>query len=279
MSPAIFRVELAGGQTRLARGTVEDGPAELLDDELTLDAVLARPGGFAAALKAPAAPGGLEGHRLVAPVQSQEVWAAGVTYQRSREARVAESEASTDLYLRVYDASRPELFFKSAGWRVRGPEEPIRIRADSGWDVAEPELGLVLDATLSPVAYVIGNDMSSRSIEGENALYLPQAKIYDGGCALGPALVPVGAVAPPFTVGLEVRRSGRALFVGETSTGLMRRPLAELVEYLGRELRFPHGCVLLTGTGIVPPDDVTLQSGDLVRIQINGLGTLVNPVE
>jgi 2-dehydro-3-deoxy-D-arabinonate dehydratase len=279
VSPAIFRVELAGGQTRLARGTVEDGPAELLDDELTLDAVLARPGGFAAALKAPAAPGGLEGHRLVAPVQSQEVWAAGVTYQRSREARVAESEASTDLYLRVYDASRPELFFKSAGWRVRGPEEPIRIRADSGWDVAEPELGLVLDATLSPVAYVIGNDMSSRSIEGENALYLPQAKIYDGGCALGPALVPVGAVAPPFTVGLEVRRSGRALFVGETSTGLMRRPLAELVEYLGRELRFPHGCVLLTGTGIVPPDDVTLQSGDLVRIQINGLGTLVNPVE
>jgi 2-dehydro-3-deoxy-D-arabinonate dehydratase len=126
---------------------------------------------------------------------------------------------------------------------------------------------------------VIGNDMSSRSIEGENALYLPQAKIYDGGCALGPALVPVGAVAPPFTVGLEVRRSGRALFVGETSTGLMRRPLAELVEYLGRELRFPHGCVLLTGTGIVPPDDVTLQSGDLVRIQIDGLGTLVNPVE
>jgi 2-dehydro-3-deoxy-D-arabinonate dehydratase len=279
VSLAIFRVELAGGQTRLARGTVERGPAELLDEDLTLDAVLARPGGFAAALKAPAAPGGLEGHRLLAPVQSQEVWAAGVTYQRSREARVAESEASTDLYLRVYDASRPELFFKSAGWRVRGPEEPIRTRADSVWDVAEPELGLVLDATLTPVAYVIGNDMSSRSIEGENALYLPQAKIYDGGCALGPALVPVGAVAPPFTVGLEVRRSGRALFVGETSTGLMRRPLAELVEYLGRELRFPHGCVLLTGTGIVPPDDVTLQSGDLVRIQINGLGTLVNPVE
>ena len=280
MDRAIFRIELQG-RARLARGTVEGGPQELLGEDLTLDEVLARPGGFAAALAAPAGsgPGSLEGHRLLAPVQSQEVWAAGVTYQRSREARVAESAASTDVYQRVYDAGRPELFFKSPGWRVRGPGEPVRVRADSGWDVAEPELGVVLDAGLTPVAYVIGNDMSSRSIEGENPLYLPQAKIYDGGCALGPALVPAGAVGPRLTIRLEVIRSGGTLFAGETSTGLMRRPIRELVEYLGRELRFPHGCVLLTGTGIVPPDDVTLKPGDLVRIEIDGLGALVNPVE
>jgi 2-dehydro-3-deoxy-D-arabinonate dehydratase len=278
MHPAIFRIELADGRARLAGGTVAGGPAALLPEELTLDAVLARAGGFAEALAAPAAPGGLDGHRLLAPVQSQEVWAAGVTYRRSREARVAESRASTDLYVRVYGASRPELFFKSPGWRVRGPGDPVRVRADSGWDVAEPELGVVLDATLTPVAYVIGNDMSSRSIEGENPLYLPQAKIYDGGCALGPALVPVGAARPPFTIRLEISRGGRPLFAGETSTGRMKRPLEELVSYLGRELRFPHGCVLLTGTGIVPPDDVTLRPGDLVRIEIDGLGALVNPV-
>jgi 2-dehydro-3-deoxy-D-arabinonate dehydratase len=280
MDQAIFRIELQG-RARLARGTVEGGPQELLGEDLTLDGVLGRPGGFAAALAAPAGggAGSLEGHRLLAPVQSQEVWAAGVTYQRSREARMAESAASTDVYQRVYDAGRPELFFKSPGWRVRGPGEPVRVRADSGWDVAEPELGVVLDAGLTPVAYVIGNDMSSRSIEGENPLYLPQAKIYDGGCALGPALVPAGAVGPRLTIRLEVIRSGGTLFAGETSTGLMRRPIRELVEYLGRELRFPHGCVLLTGTGIVPPDDVTLKPGDLVRIEIDGLGALVNPVE
>ncbi len=278
MDQAIFRVELAGGRTRLARGTSAGGPAELLAEDLTLDAVLARPEGFAELVAAPAVPGDLEGNRLLAPVQSQEVWAAGVTYLRSREARVAESPVGTDLYTRVYEASRPELFFKSPGWRVRGPGEPIRVRADSGWDVPEPELGVVLDATLTPVAYVIGNDVSSRSIEGENALYLPQAKIYDGGCALGPALVPVGAVEPPFAIRLEIDRGGRPLFGGESSTRLMKRPLEDLVAYLGRELWFPYGCVLLTGTGIVPPDDVSLQPGDVVRIQIDGLGVLVNPV-
>jgi 2-dehydro-3-deoxy-D-arabinonate dehydratase len=293
MDLAIFRVELADGRTRLARGTIAGGPARLLAEDLTLDAVLARPGGFAELVADPAAPGDLEGNhrdhrdgrddldgsRLLAPVQSQEVWAAGVTYLRSRQARVAESPAGTDLYTRVYQASRPELFFKSPGWRVRGPGEPIRVRADSGWDVPEPELGVVLDAALTPVAYVIGNDVSSRSIEGENALYLPQAKIYDGGCALGPALVPVGAVEPPFAIRLEIARGGRPLFAGESSTELIRRPLGDLVAYLGRELRFPHGCVLLTGTGIVPPDEVSLRPGDVVRIQIDGLGTLVNPVE
>ncbi len=281
---AIFWVELAHGGRRLAGGTIAGGPSELLAEDLTLDAVLARPGGFAEALAAPALAARpqrqlLRGHRPLAPVQSQEVWAAGVTYRRSREARLAESQSGTDLYARVYDASRPELFFKSPGWRVRGPGEPIRVRADSGWDVPEPELGVVLDATLTPVAYVIGNDVSSRSIEGENALYLPQAKIYDGACALGPALVPVGAVDPPFAIRLEISRQGRPLFAGETSTELMKRPVEDLVAYLGRELRFPHGCVLLTGTGIVPPDDVALRPGDLVRIQIDGLGALVNPVE
>jgi 2-dehydro-3-deoxy-D-arabinonate dehydratase len=287
MDQAIFRIELAGGSTRLARGTIAAGPAELLAEDLTLDAALARPEGFAELLAAPAAaglpraPGSSrpEGHRLLAPVQSQEIWAAGVTYLRSQEARVAESPAGTDLYTRVYEASRPELFFKSPGWRVRGPGEPIRVRADSGWDVPEPELGVVLDATLTPVAYVIGNDVSSRSIEGENALYLPQAKIYDGGCALGPALVPVGAVEPPFAIQLEISRGGRVLFGGETSTELMKRPLEDLVAYLGRELRFPHGCILLTGTGIVPPDQVSLRPGDVVGIHVDGLGALVNPVE
>jgi 2-dehydro-3-deoxy-D-arabinonate dehydratase len=213
------------------------------------------------------------------PLAAQEVWAAGVTYYRSREARMAESVREADVYDRVYQAERPELFFKATPHRVVGHGADVRIRADSPWNVPEAELTLAVNREGRIFGYTIGNDMSSRSIEGANPLYLPQAKIYDGGCALGPALVPVGAVAPPFTVGLEVRRSGRALFVGETSTGLMRRPLAELVEYLGRELRFPYGCVLLTGTGIVPPDDVTLQSGDLVRIQIDGLGTLANPVE
>ncbi len=284
MHQAIFCVALADGRTRLAGGTVAGGPAALLAEDLTLDGVLSRPGGFAAALAAepvPAVPGEggpLDGHRLLAPVQSQEVWAAGVTYRRSRQARVAES-AGADVYTRVYNASRPELFFKSPGWRVRGPGEPIRVRADSGWDVPEPELGVVLDATLTPVAYVIGNDVSSRSIEGENPLYLPQAKIYDGACAIGPALVPADAVQPPLAIRLEIGRQGRTLFAGETSTELLRRRLDELVAYLGRELRFPHGCVLLTGTGIVPPDDVTLQSGDIVRIDIEGLGLLVNPVE
>jgi 2-dehydro-3-deoxy-D-arabinonate dehydratase len=218
------------------------------------------------------------GHRLLAPVQSQEVWAAGVTYRRSREAREAESDAGMDLYAHVYGASRPELFFKSPGWRVRGPDEPIRVRADSAWNVPEPELGVVLDASLTPVAYVIGNDVSSRAIEGENALYLPQAKVYDGACAIGPALVPVGAVAPPLAIRLQIMREDLPLFEGETSTGQMRRSIGELVAYLGRELSFPHGCVLLTGTGVVPPDEVTLRPGDLVRIHIDGLGVLANPV-
>jgi 2-dehydro-3-deoxy-D-arabinonate dehydratase len=281
MHEAIFRVELMGGQTRLAAGSIVGGPSAPLAEDLTLDALLSRPGAFAEAASGavPADPALLDGHRLLAPLESQEVWAAGVTYLRSREARVTESPASPDLYTRVYDADRPELFFKAPGWRVRGPGEPVRVRADSGWDVPEPELGVVLDASLATVAYTIGNDVSSRGIEGENALYLPQAKIYDGACAIGPALVPAGAVEPPFAIRLEISRGGRPLFAGETSTERMRRRLDELVAHLGRELEFPHGCVLLTGTGIVPPDEVTLRPGDVVRIEIDGLGALVNPVE
>ncbi|HET9723726.1 MAG TPA: fumarylacetoacetate hydrolase family protein [Actinomycetota bacterium] len=214
---------------------------------------------------------------MIAPIGSQEVWAAGVTYLRSREAR---GEEATDRspYDLVYEADRPELFFKSPGGRVVGPGEPIGIRADSTWDVPEPELALVLDADLRIVAYTIGNDVSSRSIEGENTLYLPQAKTYERSCAIGPALVPASEISPPFGVRLVVERAGRTAFAGETSTGEMRRSFEELARHLGRALAFPHGVFLLTGTGIVPNAGFTLLPGDVVRIEIDGLGTLENPV-
>jgi len=217
---------------------------------------------------------------LLAPVTKQEVWAAGVTYLRSRDARMSESEAGGSFYDRVYAAERPELFFKATPNRVAGPNEPIRIRGDSRWNVPEPELALVVNRFGKIVAFTIGNDCSSRDIEGENPLYLPQAKVYMRSCALGPALLLAGAVDDPraFAIALVIRRGGEVAFQGATSIARMKRGLEELVAYLCREQEFPNGVILLTGTGIVPPDDFTLAHGDVVEITIPGIGTLRNPV-
>ncbi len=215
--------------------------------------------------------------RVVAPVESQEVWGAGVTYLRSRDARMLEAADPTPYDL-VYEAERPEVFFKSPGWRCVGPREPIGIRRDSTWDVPEPELALVLDVGLRIAGYTIGNDVSSRSIEGENTLYLPQAKTYERSCALGPCIVPSGAVSKLFRIRLEIARAGEIAFAGETSTGEMKRSFEELARNLGRAMSFPVGVLLLTGTGIVPEGTFTLRPEDVVRIWVDGLGTLENPV-
>jgi 2-dehydro-3-deoxy-D-arabinonate dehydratase len=220
--------------------------------------------------------------KLRAPVASQEVWAAGVTYFRSRTARMEESKdaGGGTFYDRVYDAERPELFFKSAGWRVRGHDAPIRIRRDSKWNVPEPELALCINSRGTIVGYTIGNDVSSRDIEGENPLYLPQAKCYDGACALGPAIyVSEDPLAPGTAIDLRITRGKNVVFQGGTTLSQMRRKAEELVEFLYRETSFPHGCILLTGTGVIPPDDFTLESGDVVEITIPPVGTLRNTVE
>ena len=216
--------------------------------------------------------------RLLAPIDATgEVWAAGVTYLRSREAREAESSVK-DVYAKVYDAVRPELFFKASGWRVAGPRMPIRIRQDSRWNVPEPELTLVINAHGEIVGFCAGNDVSSRDIEGENPLYLPQAKIYDGSCALGPGILLCEADAlRGLSIDLAVTRAGAAIFGGSTRTSQIKRPLEELVGFLRKELAFPDGVFLMTGTGIVPPDDFSLQTGDVVRIAIGDL-TLENDV-
>ena len=219
--------------------------------------------------------------RLLAPVDDHEVWAAGVTYIRSKQAREEESEQGGSFYDLVYTADRPELFFKANADRLVPPGGPIRTRRDARWSVPEPELALVLDDTLRLVGLTIGNDVSSRDIEGRNPLYLPQAKVYDGSCALGPAvtLIPGSGKIDPFEIVLEIHRNGVITFRGETSTARMARTFEDLIDWLAREQSFPNGVVLLTGTGIVPPDDFTLEAGDVVRIAIEGLGTLENPVE
>ena len=220
------------------------------------------------------------GARLLAPIERQEVWAAGVTYLRSRTARMAESEAAggTSFYDRVYQAERPELFFKGAPHRVAGPGEPVRIRRDSHWNVPEPELTLLVSPAGRITGYTIGNDMSSRDIEGENPLYLPQAKVYDGSCALGPAILVAGPLPASTGISLEIARGGAIVFRESTTLGQMKRRPEELVDYLYRDNSFPDGCFLLTGTGIVPPAGFTLESGDEIAITIHAIGTLRNPV-
>ena len=217
----------------------------------------------------------------IAPIGSQEVWAAGVTYMRSREARMEEAKSAGggDFYDRVYTAQRPELFFKSPSYRVVGPGANVRIRRDSKWNVPEPELTLVINPAGRIVGYTIGNDMSSRDIEGENPLYLPQAKCYDGACAIGPAVLVAEATLPRSTeIRIEILRSGKIAFSGTTSLDRMKRQLEELAQFLYRETSFPHGCYLMTGTGVVPPDDFTLNAGDEIRITIDPIGTLSNTV-
>jgi 2-dehydro-3-deoxy-D-arabinonate dehydratase len=216
-----------------------------------------------------------------APIGQQEVWASGVTYYRSRSARMEESKdaGGGDFYDRVYSAERPELFFKALGHRVIAPDGKVRIRKDATWSVPEPELTLVINARAEIVGYTIGNDMSSRDIEGVNPLYLPQAKVYDGSCSIGPALlIQQTPMSPTTEIAIEIHRDNSLAFRGTTRLAEMKRAPQELVDYLYRELSFPDGAFLLTGTGIVPPDAFTLQSGDVIRISIEGIGTLVNTV-
>jgi len=225
---------------------------------------------------------GLHAEELCPPIQSQEIWASGVTYFNSKLARQEESKTpgGGDFYARVYVAERPELFFKSTAQRASGSGQKVRIRRDSAWNVPEPELTLLITSNGKIVAYTIGNDMSSRSIEGENPLYLPQAKTYDKSAAIGPC---VYVSETPFSTETEIKmainRKGAPVFEGKIKIGQIRRDLTELVAWLRREISFPNGCFLMTGTGIVPPVEFTLASGDEIRITIEPIGTLVNFVE
>ena len=219
--------------------------------------------------------------KLLPPIGSQEVWAAGVTYLRSRAARIAESKdaGGGDFYDRVYSAERPELFFKSLPHKVVGPGSPVGIRSDATWSVPEPELALLINPKGRIVGYTAGNDMSSRDIEGQNPLYLPQAKVYNRSCALGPGiLIAQEPLSPDTRIELTVERTRGVAFTGATTLSQMKRRPEELADYLYRDQTFPFGAFLLTGTGVVPPDSFTLQHADNIRVAIDGIGTLVNPV-
>jgi len=219
--------------------------------------------------------------QILEPVGNQEVWAAGVTYLGSKAARMEESKESgaSVFYDKVYEAERPELFFKGVGSRVIGPGGYVRIRKDSTWNVPEPELTLVVTSSSKIVGYAIGNDMSSRDIEGENPLYLPQAKVYDGSAALGPCVLVTREPIPgTTTIAMQIEREGKQLFSGSTTIDRMKRSHTELVEFLYREYSHPAGCYLMTGTCVVPENDFSLQSGDRVTIQIDGIGILINTV-
>ena len=272
----VIRYEVRG-QTlvgvRTDDGLVRRAPASTLAELLA--------GDFRGAVEEAAAGPAETGEvRLLAPVDGlTEVWAAGVTYERSSEARQEESEVA-DVYARVYGADRPELFLKSVAWRVSGPGEPIGIRTDSAVDVPEPELAVVAAADGTIVGYTVCDDVSSRSIEGENPLYLPQAKIYAGACALGPGIRPAWEVPDPYelTIAASVRRGDDEVWSAETSTKMLHRRLDDLVGYLYRQYDLPEGAILSTGTGIVPELDFTLTAGDSVAVTIDGIGTLTNPV-
>jgi 2-dehydro-3-deoxy-D-arabinonate dehydratase len=276
-TPGVFRLLLPDGSIRLAAGDVAAGPRVLLEPRLSI-ARLLRTGrdGLRDAAATTAGEPVPDGSLVLAPVDRQEVWAAGVTYLRSHAARAEESTERT-VYDRVYEADRPELFFKAAGWRGQGPGAPIGIRADSAWNVPEPELVLVVTPAMAIAGLVLGNDVSSRSIEGENPLYLPQAKVYDRSCAIGPALIPFDRVPLPVEIRLTIARAGTVVFDGRTSTDQMRRRLEELVAALGAAMTFPDGALLMTGTGIVPDAPFTLLPGDIVEIDGGPLGILENP--
>jgi 2-dehydro-3-deoxy-D-arabinonate dehydratase len=283
-------------------GAVQGGPRVGVIDENAASANGNRPGSVTTLPGSPAladllalpvselrdllgGPGGeqvpLEGVELLAPVDGRtEVWAAGVTYERSRDARIDESEDSADVYDRVYTAERPEIFFKSVSWRVRGPGRAVSVRADSQVDVPEPELAAVLNYAGEVTGYTICNDMSSRSIEGQNPLYLPQAKIYLGGCAVGPWIRPAWEIPDPYdlTIELTITRDGQVAWQGRSSTSGLRRRIPELASYLFHEDDFPAGAILSTGTSLVPDLPFTLQPADQVTIGISGIGELTNPV-
>lgn len=283
-APAMWRVHTATGP-RLAAGPVTAGPQRLLAQDVRLDDLLARGGNALREALAGAGDGAVPaGARVLCPLEGQEVWASGVTFERSRSARNEEASrevGAVDFYDRVYAADRPELFGKAGVGRSRGPDEPVAIRSDSGWDVPEPELVLIADAAGRIVAYTVGNDVSSRSIEGENPLYLPQAKVYTGSCAVGPCLLPVPDAAPldELEIRLVIERGGAELYADQVSVSTMHRETDELVDWLFRGLDFPVGVALLTGTSIVPPVEFTLQEGDVVTVEIPGIGLLRNPVQ
>ena len=218
--------------------------------------------------------------KLMAPIDSQEVWAAGVTYKRSKTARMEESEAAASCYDRVYASDRPEIFFKATPHRVAGPGQPLRIRVDSKWNVPEPEVTLVISPAKKIVGYTIGNDMSSRDIEGDNPLYLPQAKMYDQCCGLGPTITLVDEIddVKSMAIELEIFRNNQVVFSGKSSVAEMAREFEDLVQWLGRDNSLPNGAFLLTGTGIVPDNDFTLSPKDEVRISVSGIGTLSNTI-
>ena len=280
----LAKIRQSDGQARVA--IVEgDSVAILADspDYPTLSAILEAPEPAAVASSL-AGKGAryvsLASVSLLAPLDAQEVWAAGVTYRRSQMARMDESEGAARFYDLVYTADRPELFLKATPHRVVGPGQGVRIRQDARWNVPEPELALVLNSQLELVGFTVGNDMSSRDIEGENPLYLPQAKVYDACCALGPVVTLASAMPPAAEIGIElsIERGGQVVFSGSTSVGQMARSFENLIGWLGRDNSFPQGAILLTGTGVVPGDDFTLAAGDLVSITVSGIGTLSNPV-
>ena len=280
----ICRFENHLGETRVGMEADESALLDLTEagaESLASIIESADPAAAVAELAASAPPRiGLDEVRILAPVERQEVWAAGVTYQRSKAARMEESDFSASAYDRVYDAVRPEIFFKSMPEKVVGPGEPVGIRGDATWSVPEPELALVLNSRGEIAGYTIGNDMSSRDIEGENLLYLPQAKTYARSCALGPWInlgVP-DEVVRGWQITLEILRGSTTAFAGETSVSQIKRGFPELAEFLFRSQDFPHGAVLLTGTGVVPADTFTLEAGDEVVIRIDGIGRLATPV-
>jgi 2-dehydro-3-deoxy-D-arabinonate dehydratase len=269
----LVRLDVGGEVGWAARTQVGDAPLRVgLDDLLRLSLSEAR-----AAVESAGAAADLGG-TLLPPVDTQEVWGAGVTYEQSRAGRVEESTEG-GIYDRVYLAQRPEVFFKATAQRVVGDGQPVGIRADSPWNAPEPELGLVLNAGGEIFGYVVGDDVSSRSIEGENPLYLSQAKVYERSCALGPGILPVWAApATPFHIALRVERGEAIAFEGSTSTANIVRRFEDLAAWLMAALAFPVGVVLLTGTGIVPNESFSLRAGDIVTIDIPGVGTLTNPV-
>lgn len=261
----------------LSRHRADGGPrwaleGRYLPEDFSLGRLLEEPAAEARADLEGLATGDAAEDPLLPPVEpDQEVWASGVTYEQSREAREYES-ADADAYARVYGAERPELFFKAHGWRAVGPGDAVRVRGDSRWNVPEPELVLVLNSRMEILGFTAGNDVSSRDIEGENPLYLPQAKVYDGSCSLGPGIVlgsPEGMRDLP--IQLRILRDNAIVFEGEVSTARMKRSFEELAEYLGRELTLPTGALLMTGTGIVPDESFTLTPGDRVEVSVGDL--------
>jgi 2-dehydro-3-deoxy-D-arabinonate dehydratase len=273
-----------GSETLPTVGVVEGGSVRRLASGDSALSALLHAGDVAARVRDLAANSGdlipLEKVRLHAPIDAQEVWGAGVTYERSKVAREEESEQAATFYDKVYRADRPELFFKATPSRVVGPGVPVRVRRDTRWCVPEPELALVLSPSLNLVGFTVGNDVSARDIEGENPLYLPQAKVYDACCGLGPYITLAESMPPAreIEIRLEIVRGGTTVFEGTTSVARMARRLEELIGWLGIDNTFPEGVILLTGTGIVPPDEFSLRTGDEVAITVSGVGTLVNPV-